>query len=832
MGDFYEMFHDDAELAARELGLALTTRDRGKPDPVPMAGVPHHAAEGYIARLVRKGYRVAVCDQVGDPARSKGLVDRRVVEIVTPGTAVSEALVPETANNFVAAVLADGDVIGLAAADVGTGEFLLEELPADAFPQVVSQLPVSEWILPAVETEPRELPGTVTARAVRRPPAWFDAGRGDRELRAHFGVHSLRGLDWDGLAVALGAGAGLLAYLREVRGPELRHLVRARRLGFRDHMVLDETTRRNLELTAPIAGDGGGMTLWRTVNRTVTSPGARRLRSWMDRPLLDPVAIEARLDAVGELVDRPDEAAALRDTLRRFRDQERLLAKTSSGKATPRDVRALGESAEATPELARRLAPLAAAAWKRVAAGVADLSGLGKRIVDAVVESPPATVGEGRIFRHGFDPELDTLRDRAHGGKRWISALQESERKATGISSLKVGYNKVFGYYLEVTAAHQAKVPEHYIRKQTLVNAERYVTPELKTEEEKILRAEDALRAREADLFRKLCGEILDAAGAIQDTAAAVGEADATAALAEVARDGNYRRPRLTTEPVLQFTEARHPVVETLLPVGEFVPNDLVLDLEGRRIAIITGPNMAGKSTFLRQAALLVVLAQMGSFVPAASARIGIVDRIFTRVGAADNITRGQSTFMVEMEETAIILNAATARSLVILDEVGRGTSTYDGLSIAWAVTEHLHQRPGGAPRTLFATHYHELTDLADILPRVVNLNVQVKEWNGKVVFLRKIVEGTADKSYGIHVAELAGLPPEVVARAHAVLARLESEHRAAVGHPGGGAQLTLFEPVGGDLLGELRTVNPEALTPLEALTLVTGWKTRFGSEE
>jgi DNA mismatch repair protein MutS len=835
MGDFYEMFFGDAELAAKELGLTLTSRDKQKENGVPMAGVPYHAAEGYIAKLVRKGYRVAVCEQTGDPARSKGLVERSITEIVTPGTALNDALIPENANNYVAAILPSRDLVGLAAADVTTGEFLLEDVPLERFEQDTARLGVSEWVVaePGAEAEAEAEasfpPGVI--RPVHRPGWWFDEARGRRELTAHFGVQSLAGFDCDDLGPALGAGGALLDYLREVRGPELKHLVRLRRFGIRDYMVLDGVTRRNLELTAPLMGESRELTLLHTLDRTVTGLGARRLRAWLERPLVTREKIELRLDAVEELVDRAEEADLLGGTLRRFRDLERLLGKAACAKATPRDVRALGEGALATPELTERLGLFTAAIPAGWVERVPDLTALGERVTEALVDEPPLSAGEGGVFRPGFHAELDAIRERARGGKAWIARLQEKERKATGIGSLKVGFNKVFGYYLEVTAAHQAKVPEHYIRKQTLVNAERYVTPELKEEEEKILGAEERLRALELELFAALRDEVVAEAARIQVVAEAVGEADALLALTRAAREGRYVRPEIVEEPVLAFREGRHPVVERILPAGEFVPNDLGLDAAGRQIAVITGPNMAGKSTYLRQAGLLAIMAQMGSFVPAASARVGIVDRVFTRVGASDNIARGQSTFMVEMEETATILNAATGRSLVLLDEVGRGTSTYDGLSLAWAVTEHLHQRPHGRPRTLFATHYHELTALAEKLPRVVNLNVQVKEWNGKVIFMRKIVDGAADRSYGIHVAELAGLPPEVVARARSVLARLEEGRFARRGleEAPPSSQLTLFEPIGNELVEELRDLEPERMTPIEALELLSAWKQRFG---
>jgi DNA mismatch repair protein MutS len=831
MGDFYEMFLGDAELAARELGLTLTTRDKGKPGAVPMAGVPWHAAEGYIAKLVAKGHRVAVCEQTGDPKTAKGLVDRSVVEIVTPGTAFSTSLVPEDRNNFVAAVHRLGDRVGFAAADVTTGEFLLEDLDLDRLEEDLARLEVSEWV---VSDAPEAIRPRGEKNVLSRPGWWFEAARGRREILEHLGVESLAGFDCEDLGPALGAAGALLDYLREVRGGGLDHLVRVQRFGVADYMVLDATTRRNLELTAPLSGDAAATTLLGALNRTVTAPGARRLRAWMERPLLDRGAIVARLDAVEELTLRPAETVALRECLSGLRDVERLLGRAASGKATPRDLRSLGEAASVSPVLRERLGVLDAALWRGLAESAPDLGGLGTRICDALVEAPPVTAAEGGLFRAGWNGELDAIRDRARGGKAWIAQLQARERAATGISSLKIGYNKVFGYYLEVTKAHHDRVPETYIRKQTLVNAERYVTPELKEEEERILGAEEKLKAMELDLFGALRGEAVAEAAALQALADAIATADVLQSLARVAGDHGYRRPTVTGDLTLRFREGRHPVVERLLGPGEFVPNDLDLDGENRQIAVITGPNMAGKSTYLRQAGLIAILAQMGSFVPAAEAEVGLVDRVFTRVGASDSIARGQSTFMVEMQETATILNAATERSLVLLDEVGRGTSTYDGLGIAWAVTEFLHERAGGRPRTLFATHYHELTGLAEQLPRLINLNVQVKEWNGKVIFLRKIVEGAADKSYGIHVAELAGLPPAVTKRAREVLGSLEAGRfdRAEMRvHGGNEPQLTLFEPVRSELARALDDVAPDAMTPLEALALLHEWKRRFGGD-
>jgi DNA mismatch repair protein MutS len=822
MGDFYEMFFEDAEMAARELGLTLTTRDKGKPDPVPMAGVPHHAVDGYIARLVRRGHRVAVCDQIEDPAQAKGLVARDVTQVVTAGTALSDALLVDGRNNYVAALYPAGDTIGFAAAEMSTGAFLLEDLSPETWRDAVDAMPIAEWIVPE-GAGANDVPA-----GLRRPDAWFETSSGRELLLGQFGrerLHRETVLDLD---AALAAGGALLRYLHEVQGNPLRHLIEARRLGAGEAMVLDTVTRRNLELFGSIQEDDDRTSLLKVLDRTVTSLGARRLRAWLERPLLSRDRIGERHDAIAELLARSEECAALAEVLGRFRDLERLLGKCATGRAGPRDVRALADGSLATPVLAERLGWWQSSLFQQLTRRFPDLGPLGKALDAALVESPSPMLGEGGVFREGWNAALDELSSLTRGGKEWMARIQEEERAHTGIPSLRVGYNKVFGYYLEVSAAHRNKIPDRFLRKQTLVNAERYATVELKEAEEKILGAEERRAGLERQLFGELIAEVLANAAAIQTAADVVGEADALLSLALASRENRYERPEMVDEPVLSFTGSRHPVLERLLPSGEFVPNDLDLDARSRQIAVITGPNMAGKSTYLRQIGLLTIMGQMGSFVPATRARIGIVDRVFTRVGASDNIARGRSTFMVEMEETATILARATGRSLVLLDEIGRGTSTYDGLSIAWAVTEHLHERREGRPLTLFATHYHELTALPDQLSRAINLTVLVKEWNGKVIFLRQIVEGAADRSYGIHVAELAGLPPAVVDRARAILETLEREHDAP--HYAG-AQLTLFEPAGGDLLQELARLEPDGLTPLAALQLLTRWKQRYGGD-
>jgi DNA mismatch repair protein MutS len=825
MGDFYEMFFDDAITASRVLGLTLTTRDKTSDNPVPMAGVPWHSSERYIARLIRAGHRVVVCDQVEDPAQAKGIVERAVTEIVTPGTVLAEGLLAERENNYLLALSVVKDTAGIAVADVSTGEFLVDEAPLDRVGEYFQRFDPRE-VLAADEWTPLEGPGLdgapdpVAERLVTRRPGWqFADGEGRQVLEKHFGLHGLEGLGLELDGPGWGAAGGLLTYLKEVRHNDLRHVTGLGRIDTRRTMFLDEATRRNLEILKP-AFDGPDTSLLGVIDRTLTAPGGRRLRSWLEQPLLDRAAVEARHDALDDFHARPAEAAELGDLLRESHDLERLLGRAACGKAGPRDLAALGATAVRTRDLRRVASSFAAARLAGLAADLADLAPLGRRLLDALVDDPPATAADGGIFRDGYHPELDELRRGNVSGKEWIAALQARERERTGIGSLKVGFNKVFGYYLEITNTHKHLVPDDYIRKQTLVNAERYVTPDLKEEEARVLGAEDRIKKLESELFRALRDAVVAESVPIRATAGALAELDALLALATVARERSFVRPRMVDAPVLSVRDGRHPVVDRLLPAGQFVPNDIDLDGGRRQILLITGPNMAGKSTYLRQTALIVLLAQTGSFVPATEATVGIVDRIFTRIGASDSIARGRSTFMVEMQETAAILRNATDRSLVVLDEVGRGTSTFDGLSIAWAVTEYLHDGTAGRPRTLFATHYHELTHLARDLDRVVNLNVQVREWNDQVHFLHKIVPGAADRSYGIQVARLAGLPDPVLGRAREVLELLEAgrldkvEESRHEERP----QLDLFEPPGEEVLEELTALEPENMTPIQAL--------------
>jgi len=808
MGDFYETFEGDAEVAARALGLTRTSRNNGAAAEIPLAGVPVKAAATYIKRLVERGFRVAICEQVEDPKLAKGIVRREVIEVVTPGAVMADDLLEERANTFCVAVVSDGARAGLAAADLSTGELVLETGDTGDLAATLERYRPSEVVV--AEGAAALAP---SAALVTRREAWeFDPALAAEDLARRFDLASLDGLGLSAAdALAIGAAGALLRYLGDLQPgglPQIRRPVVRRAAG---RLFLDAMTRRNLELVESFrpAGDGAEVTLLAVVDHTVTPMGARLLRQWLLAPLTDVTAIAARHDAVAVLVADEGRRTALREALDGVRDLERLGAKAAARRATPRDLGGLRASFERLPRLAAELRELYG-----LDRGFDPLSDLADRLAAALVDHPPPALGDGDAIRPGHSAALDELRGLRDGGRSYIASLQARERARTGIGSLKVGYNKVFGYYIEVTKANQAAVPGDYERRQTLTGAERYVTPELKDYEAKVLGAEEEIARLEERLF----AELRDVAGAairrIQDTAARVATADALASLADAAARNQYVRPEVGDSFALEIEGSRHPVVERVMPREAFIPNDVRLDAE-HQIMIVTGPNMAGKSTVLRQVGLAVVLAQAGSFVPARAARIGVVDRLFTRVGASDDLTRGQSTFMVEMSETAAILHNATRRSLVLLDEIGRGTSTYDGVAIAWAVAEFLHERLGC--KTVFATHYHELTQLADRFARVVNFNVAVHESGDEVIFLHRLRPGGADRSYGIHVGRLAGLPAEVVERARDVLRTLEAGHRvAATASPAD--QLALFAPPEDPVLTDLKALDVDGLTPRQAL--------------
>jgi DNA mismatch repair protein MutS len=842
MGDFYEMFYEDAEVAARVLGLTLTSRNNGGAAEVPLAGIPVKAANEYLRRFVSQGFRVAICEQVEDPKLAKGIVRREVIETITPGAAFSDDLLDSARNNFLCALVvrpaSSGSVsdarVGIAAVDLSTGEFRLITARAHDADAALARLAPREVLVPAAESGSRDdatdalvqsLGALVSSRA-----AWeFDVERAEESLAQQFAVASVEGFGVGAAdAPALGAAGALLRYLREVQPGGLPHLARPTIERPGGTMPLDEMTRRNLELVESLrGGEEVAGTLLGVLDRTQTPMGARLLRQWILAPLTSRAGIEARLDAVESLVEAGAACAALREALDGVRDVERLAGKAAAQRATPRELRALGDSLAKLPAVSAAvkrtdvrglLAPLLAD-WD-------DAAALSARIRATIVERPPLAFGDGESIAPGVDAELDDLRAVASGGKDAIAALQAAERERTGIGSLKVGYNRVFGYYIEITNAHRDAVPADYQRRQTLTGAERYVTPALKEFEEKVLHATEHIEALERRIFEGVRSEAGRAIGELQGIAGRIAQLDVLAALADVAAREGYVRPVVDDEAVLEIRRGRHPVVERMMPRDQFIPNDVSLAPDARMI-ILTGPNMAGKSTILRQVGLLVLMAQMGSYVAAGSARVGIADRVFTRVGASDNLVRGQSTFMVEMAETSAILHSATARSLVLLDEIGRGTATWDGLSIAWAVSEHLHERV--RCKTIFATHYHELTQLAEEFVSVRNYNVAVQEAGERILFLHSLRPGGADRSYGIEVGRLAGLPSPVIARARALLKVLEGEHlvpalAGAHGRPAraepGADQLALFAAPD-PLIERLREVVVESLTPLQALALL-----------
>ena len=786
MGDFYEMFFEDAQVAARVLNITLTSRGDG----VPLAGVPVKAAAGYLRQFIAAGFRVAVCEQVEDPKFAKGIVKRAVVETVTPGAFLDEEWTPGSRNNWLVAVAprGAGEAVGVAALDLTTGEFILETVAADGLAEALGRLSPAEVVVPR-ESEIALEPEMLRTERER----WeFDPALAAEELSRRLAIASLDAL---GIAAddaaAVGAGGALLRYALELQPQGLPQLARPDVRRPDELCWLDEMTRRNLELVEPLRAGAKGVTLVETLDRTQTPMGARLLRQWVLSPLRDPVRIEARLDAVAALVEAGSARATLRAALDGVRDVERLAARAAAGRVTPRELGALRDSFLALPHVGESVAMLAmrtvpgtdrvAALLEYTAAHFDRLEDLAIALARGLVERPPVTLADGGVIAQGYDAELDELRDLRDNGKQALASIQQRERDRTGISSLKVGFNKVFGYFLEVTHANTGAVPEDYERRQTLSNAERYVTPELKDYEAKVLGAEERIGEREAALFGALRDLVGRAITRVQGTARLLARLDVLASLADHAVNERYVRPVVHDGYGLTLRGSRHPVIERMMPRERFVPNDVHFD-EVERVHLVTGPNMAGKSTILRQIGLNVVLAQMGSFVPCREAWIGVVDRLFTRVGASDNLARGQSTFMVEMSETSAILHNATARSLVLLDEIGRGTSTYDGVAIAWAVTEYLHDRIGC--RTMFATHYHELMQLPEQLAHARNCNVAVRESGDGIVFLHRLEAGGTDRSYGIHVAQLAGLPSGVVGRAREVLGILEADHRVVEGPP------------------------------------------------
>lgn len=850
VGDFYEMFYEDAQTAAKLLSIALTSRDKSSANPIPLCGVPYHAAQGYIAKLLKAGRTVALCEQVEDPKLAKGLVRREVVRLYTPGTLVdTEFLSPGESHFLVAVALSDAttssakgqSIIGLACLDVSTGDFWITEFQgAQANTQLMDEL---------ARLEPREvlhqdananaaacLAHLRGPRLCAQPSASFDPKDAAQLLQTQFAVHSLDGFGCRGLTAGIGAAGAVLRYVRETQPTaSLAHLRRLHTRWSGDSMHLDSATIRNLELVRPFgASDRSGQdqpTVLSVLDRTATAMGSRLLRDWLVRPLLNCDAIHARLESVGELKDLIQQRVSLRATLRDIQDIARLSSRVTLGVAGPRELLALKQSVSALPELRSHLQPFTASLLAELRASWDDCRDVHDAIEQAIKQDAPMALRDGGVIREGYHAGVDELRKASTEGKGWIASLEAKERERTGIESLKVRYNQIFGYYIEITKTNLSRVPPDYIRKQTLVNAERFMTAELKELEEKVTGAEAKLLALEQELFEQLRSRLASEVPRLQTMARTIALLDVLAGLAETAALQRYVKPLVDESSTILIRDGRHPVVEQLSSDLTFVPNDTALDCEGQRLVILTGPNMAGKSTYLRQVALIVLLAQIGSFVPAAEAHIGLVDRIFTRVGASDNLAAGQSTFMVEMIESAHILNSATSRSLILLDEIGRGTSTYDGLSIAWAIAEHIQDRRHVGARTLFATHYHEMTQLEGLREGIKNYCVAVQERDGDVVFLRKIIPGGADRSYGIHVAKLAGLPPTVIERAKQVLAQLEQPDHTIEGMPASLEQeapkTSLPKPH--PLIDEVRQIDLFSMTPLDALNRLADLQRRIG---
>ena len=849
MGDFYELFLDDAVVAAKILGLNLTSRDKDSDNPTAMAGFPHHQLDSYLQKLIKAGFRAAVCEQVEDPKTAKGLVKREITRVVSAGTLTDDGLLNPNEANYLAAVCLQHDKrgsqpngelkVGIAWAELSSGRFEAGTFSQSRIEDELARIGPAEVIYR--EDDIHFSPDTTSPWSWTPRPAWsFAEDAATDALCKQLSVHNLEGFGFEATdAPAIRAAGAVLTYLQETQRAGLDHfrsLASHRRSGF---LQIDAATRRSLEITRTLRSGSREGSLLGVIDLTCTPMGSRLLSDWISAPLIDAKAIHHRLDAVQELSNEGNVRSNIRHTLNQTFDLTRLLGRIATGRTGPRDLQQVARTLAGLPLLKSQLANRVPERLCFIEAHLHLCPELRSQLESGLADECPLSAADGNFIRSGFDTELDELRKLARGGKEWIASYQRDQMEQTGIANLKVGYNKVFGYYLEITNAHRDKVPDFYIRKQTLKNCERFITPELKEYEEKVLAADDKASSREQFLFQQLRDETHRQLSTLQEVAVAIAELDTLGALAEVASQRDWTRPTLNDESVLRIDAGRHPVLDVTLPQGEFVPNDCVQSPETGMILLITGPNMAGKSTYIRQIALLTLLAQAGSFVPAESADIGIADRVFARVGASDELSRGQSTFMVEMVETARILNTATSRSLVILDEIGRGTSTYDGLSLAWAITEHLHEQIGC--RTLFATHYHELTQLEESLPRVSNLNVAVKEWDDEVVFLHRIVKGGADKSYGIHVARLAGIPAEVNERAKDVLAQLEADHldafdRPTIQTPGpdttsGQYQMTLFGFADHPMLEEVQQLDVNAMTPLDALQFLQTAQQKLNGE-
>lgn len=840
VGDFFETFEEDAKIASKVLGITLTKRANGAADDVPLAGFPFHALDTYLPKLVRAGYRVAVCEQMENPKLAKGIVKREVIEVITPGVAFSEKLLDHKKNNYLLSIYIYDEIAGISFCDISTGEFYVYEIKSDQIEQQIELISPTEIL---IQKKNKDFINSLVQKInpnirITKIDDWvFNYEYAQELLLMQFKTVNLKGFGIDKLTAGIVSSGVILNYLQETQRANLTHLNKISLYNPSDYMILDHSTKRNLEIIFSMQDSGREGSLISILDKTETSMGGRLLKKWISSPLKKLEPILARQEAVEELLNNREIRKKIIEELKEIGDLERLISKICTGRANPREIINLKTSLKRIPNIKNLLSSIKGNTLINLREKLTSLNQIIDKIEIAITDNPPLNIADGGVIKNNYSPELDELRDIAINGKDWIANLQKSEREKTGISSLRVSYNKVFGYYIEVSNANKDKVPSYYMRKQTLVNSERFITPELKEYEEKILNAEEKIYELESQLFNELRLFIANEAEAIQNNARLIAMLDCFISFAECAEQYNYTRPLITNSTKIKIIDGRHPVVERVLPPGEkFNPNSCELDNEEIQIIILTGPNMAGKSVYLRQVGLIVLLAQIGSFVPAKSAEIGLVDRIFTRVGASDNISAGESTFLVEMQEAANILNNATANSLILLDEIGRGTSTFDGISIAWAVTEYLHENPEVAAKTLFATHYHELNEMAEIFPRIKNYKVEVREYDDKVIFLHKVNPGRADHSYGIQVAQMAGLPQFVTNRAKEILNNLESkeltpyeikkEKLAKIQRIDN--QISLFEFKDDKLREELKGLEVDNLTPIEALNKLNELKKKI----
>ncbi len=847
MGDFYETFFEDAKIASRVLGITLTARNKKADDPIPLAGFPYHALNNYLDKLVKQGLKVVICEQIEDPKKAKGLVKRGITDIITPGSIIDEKLIDSIDHNYLGAIYMEqkSKIIGFAVIDVSTGDFNFTELEKDELKNELLRLKPSEIVVQDDNAEE-----ILTSFNIGYEPTitifdswYFDPGEAKRALLTHFGTTTLEGFGAQNKLFATTAAGTAISYLKSLKNSDLKHIGKMQFYSIKNYMQLDEVTRRNLELIKSIRYNSSFGSLISILDETETPMGARKLRDWLLNPLLEKEKIELRLNAIQEFKDNFSLTMDIRDLFKTIGDLSRILGKIGTKRVNPRDAIALKNYLETASILSEILGKFENEFIHSLQLDIVDYSNIIELINLTIMEEPPILITEGNIINNGFNSDLDELREVSKNGKGWIARLEEEEKKKTGISSLKVNYNRVFGYYIEVTARHKDKIPEHYIRKQTLVNSERYISPQLKEFEAKVLGAEERIKNLEYELFVDIREKLYKEIKPIQQYVEVVAVIDVLANLAQLAYKNNYAKPEFNDEGYIDIKQSRHPVIERILKDEEFIPNDIYMNNKDNQISLITGPNMAGKSTYLRQVGLLAIMAQMGSFIPVASADMPIFDKVFTRVGASDNLAMGQSTFLVEMIEAANILNSATPDSLILLDEIGRGTSTFDGLSLAWSIVEYIHNNPKISAKTLFATHYHELTELENILPRVKNFNIIVKEWNDKIIFLRKIERGSADQSYGIQVARLAGVPKKVITRAKQILHNLEEHEISPQGLSSTAKkqlsnyhtnQLDIFDAIiekseeKNEILETIKNLDVNKLTPLEAINKLSELKDKL----